>query len=566
MYDSLEKAWQELTAEGAQFEIEEVEIGGTRLRCFKTAPNNLRDVWLFSKAFGDQEYLVYNQDRWTYSMAHAQVASIANWLKDSGVAPGDRVGIAMRNYPEWLLSYWATLSIGASVVGLNAWWVEPEIMYALNDSQPKVLICDQERLERFWKRQEEFPPGMKVVVARPRGDMPMWTVDWIDLISTGGDLPTVDIDPDSDACIFYTSGTTGVPKGAQLTHRGCVTNIVNMMFSGLCAARMEELRGIPMPAPESLPPPAALITTPLFHVTANNCAAHIVTLQGGKLVMMYRWDPEIALDLIEQEAISSVSSVPVMTRELVTHPDFAKTNTSSLRAVGGGGAALQPDLVSKISEAVTTGQPSTGYGMTETCGIITAVSGELFIDKPESCGRILPTFEAKLMDDSDQEVPAGEIGELWVKGSPVIRGYLNKPEDTAESITDGWLHTGDLARIDEQGFVYIVDRKKDMVLRGGENVYCVEVENAIFAHPDVAECATFAVPDERVGEEVGAAILLAEGAQADADVIRNHCKNLIASFKIPRYFWFLDEPLPRNANGKFMKRQLQRSLDVKDAS
>ena len=565
MYDEFNQAWQELTAEGAQFEVARTSVNGQQIPCFKNALANLRDVWLTTAAFGHRDYLIYNQERWSYDVAHAQVGSIANWLVANAVGPGDRVAIAMRNYPEWILSYWAVLATGAAVVGMNAWWTTAEMVYVLDDAKPKVMICDQERLEQFSPHRGKFP-GMQAVIVRARGEMPQWTVDWIDLISGDDDLPMLDIDTDSDACIFYTSGTTGTPKGAQLTHRGCVSNIMNLVFAASCGARTQELRGLPVPAPEELPPPVYLVTTPLFHVTANNCVTHPATLQGGKLVMMYRWDAERALELIEQEKVSTLAGVPVMSREVLAHPNFATTDLSSLRSLGGGGAPLQPDLVGKIAEQTTDVMPSTGYGMTETCGVVTANSGDMFIDKPESCGRVLPSLEIRVVNDAGEDVPVGQIGELWVRGEPVISGYLNRPKETAESITDGWFHTGDLGRLDEQEFVYLVDRKKDMVLRGGENIYCVEVENAIFTHQDVVECAVFSVQDERLDEEVGVAVVLKEGAEVDAETLRDHCREQIAEFKIPRYIWFQDEALPSNANGKFLKRELQAALKVEEAS
>jgi long-chain acyl-CoA synthetase len=281
---------------------------------------------------------------------------------------------------------------------------------------------------------------------------------------------------------------------------------------------------------------------------------------------MYRWDATLALQLIEKEKVSSVSGVPVMARELVTHPDFAKYDTSSLLSVGGGGAQIQPDLVHKIDATVPTARPNTGYGMTETCGVITSLSGDFFVDKPASCGRALPNFEAKVVDDEGRALPAGEVGELWVRGSSVIKGYINRPDATAESITDGWLHTGDVARIDEEGFIFLVDRKKDMVLRGGENVYCAEVEAAIYHHPAVAEACVFGVPDQRLGEEVAAAILLREGHSLTAQALRDHVCGMIAKHKAPRYVWFLSEAIPRNASGKFLKRELKERLSLDEAA
>ncbi len=564
-YKELKAAWAELTAPGAPFEIAEVEIRGVPLRTYKNAPPSIRELWLSTEPFAARDYLVYENERITYAQAHALVASVASWLFDKGVKPGDRVAIAMRNYPEWMLIYWACTSVGVAVVGMNAWWVADEMEYAMKDSRPKLVFCDKERLDRIMERPEAAQDAILVTVRTPA---PAGAVNWSDVIAHGGALPDVTVDPDSDACIFYTSGTTGFPKGAQLTHRGCIANLFNMMFAGACfPLATQRATGAPAADPDApAPPTIALVTTPLFHVTANNCVAYAATAGGGTLVLMYKWDAGEALRLIEAEKVTSMSGVPVMSRELLAHPDFATRNTSSLLALGGGGAQLQPDLVHKIDETVATARPSTGYGMTETCGIITSLSGDFFVDKAASAGPAMPAYEARCVDDDGNTVPQGEIGELWVRGSAVIKGYINRPEATADTITDGWLHTGDVARIDEDGFIFIVDRKKDMVLRGGENVYCAEVEACIFHHPAVAECCVFGVPDARLGEEVAAAILLRPSHQASADEIRSHCLAHLSKHKAPRYIWFLTESIPRNASGKFLKRQLKETLSLETAA
>ncbi|MEH6742761.1 class I adenylate-forming enzyme family protein [Hyphomonas sp.] len=555
-YTELLKAREELTGPGGEFEIVEAEVLGNRLRVYKNAPPSVREVWLSTLPFADRDYLVYQDERWTYADAHREVAAAAAWLFDQGVKPGDRVAIAMRNYPEWMLLYWACVSTGIAVVGMNAWWTAEEMEYALKDSDPKVLFADSERLDRVLSI-EGAADRMKIVAVRaPDAQAPV--IQWADVLAHGGELPAVSVDPDADACIFYTSGTTGFPKGAQLTHRGCVSNLLNMAFSGASTALATQRATGEVP-PEEAPIPVALITTPLFHVTANNCGAYLITAAGGKIILMYRWDAGEALRLVETEKVTAMSGVPIMARELINHPDFEKTDTSSLATLGGGGAQLPPDLVHKIDSTVATARPNTGYGMTETCGIITSVSADFFIDKPDSAGPAMPNFEAKCVNELGETVPQGEVGELWVRGSSVIKGYINRPDATAESITDGWLHTGDIARIDEHGFIFIVDRKKDMVLRGGENVYCAEVEAAIYRHPSVAECSVFGVPDDRLGEEVGVAVVLKPGEDLAAVTLREHCAGIMAKHKVPRYVWFLTA-LPRNASGKFVKRDLKEQL------
>ena len=560
MYEALKSVWNEQTASGQVFEVGTIDVRGVPTRNFTHAPPSLREFWLGAAQHGDQEYLIYQQERVTYAQAQQYTASLANWLQQQGVEPGDRVAIAMRNYPEWMLAYWAITSMGAVVVGMNAWWVPQEMHYALSDSEPKVLICDRERLQHFQKIRGDFSE-MLVVGVRLDQPIPDDVFDWQDVIGSAPTLPDAVIDPDSDACIFYTSGTTGKPKGAQLTHRGCVANVMNVAFIttiqpiAVARSKGEEPEA---PDPKQL---CSLVATPLFHVTANNCVAQVSTLVGGKLIHMYKWDAAEALRIIEEEQVTTFSAVPMMSREMLLHPDFATRDTSSLQTIGGGGAALQPDLVDKLEKGTVNARPGTGYGMTETCGIISSVSADYFVDRPASVGRAMPTFEAKIVDSAGNTLPVGERGELWVRGAPVIKGYLNRPE----AIVDGWLETGDIAYMDEDEFIYLVDRMKDMVLRGGENVYCAEVENTIFSHEAVAECVVFAVPDDRLGEEVGTAIYLAEGTELDAETLRTYCRQQLSSYKVPRYIWFVSVPLPRNANGKFVKREVQDALDVADA-
>jgi len=563
-YQELKKAWAELTAPGATFETATIRLRGNPCLTYKNAPPNVRMLWLSTAAYGDREYMVYQDERLTYGEAHWAVNAIAGWLVERGVAPGDRVAIAMRNYPEWMLIYWACVAMGVAVVGMNAWWVAEEMAYAVSDSSPKVMFCDAERLARVAERPQMAEGVLLVAV---RAEPALGAAAWSEVLAHPGSLPQVDVDPDADACIFYTSGTTGFPKGAQLTHRGCIANLFSMMFSAqvqaLATARATGLAIDPTAPP---PIPVGLLTTPLFHVTANNCGAYAVTAAGGKLVLMYRWDAGEALRLIAREKVTAMSGVPVMAREVINHPDLDKHDISSLMSLAGGGAQVPPDLVGKIDKAVDTARPGTGYGMTETCGIITSVSADFYVDKPDSAGPVMPCYAFKCVDDSGASVGEGEVGELWVRGAQVIKGYLNRPEATAEAITDGWLHTGDIARVDEDGFLFIVDRKKDMVLRGGENIYCAEVEAAVYRHPAVAECSAFGVADARLGEEVALAVVPRADASLTPEALRKHLEPIMARHKIPRYIWVLSEPLPRNASGKFLKRELKERLSLAEAA
>jgi len=557
----------ELDAPGSPFATHMTTIRGVPAKSYVAAPPTMRAIWETTVAHADKDYLVYEDERYTYAEIHAQVRKLAAYLVANGVTPGSRVAIAMRNYPEWVVGYWAGVSVGAAVVGMNAWWTPPEMEYALNDSEPRVLIADDERLERLLQMPSQRP--MHIIAVRTDRAIPGEGATWASVMASAdpGSLPAVSIDPDDDATIFYTSGTTGFPKGAQLTNRGSVHNILNIAAMTTAVA-MSEQKAIaagdvppPPPAPPALPA-SFMAPTPLFHVTACNCILHPATLTGGKVVLMYKWDPGRALELIEREKVTNFSGVPTMSREMLMHPDWSKRDTSSLAGLGGGGAALQPDLVHKIAGALKHGQPSTGYGMTETHGIITANSSRWFVAKPESCGPAVPTLETKLVDEEGRDLPPGPntVGVLCVRGSITIKGYLNRPEATADTIKDGWLNTGDIARIDEDGFIYIVDRAKDMVIRGGENVYCSEVETAIYHHDAIAEACVFGIPEERLGEEVAAVLVLRPGASLTEDELRQFLTASLAKHKIPTKIWFRNEPIPRNANGKFLKRELKKEL------
>ena len=569
MLDEFDEAWAELTQPGAQFAMREIWVRGAPTRVFESAPSSMRDIWEMTAPFAARDYLVFEDERLTYAEAQATVRAVAHHLRSvHGVGEGDRVAIAMRNYPEWVVSYWAIVSLGAACVGMNAWWTTNEMEYGLADSTPKVLIADSERVERVAPLLANLRANnpLHLIAVRTSGELPDDSSRWEDVIDSStapAELPAATIDPDDDACIFYTSGTTGYPKGAQLTHRGSVHNLFNVAFMGAVATLAAEKAGAPKPEPDVVPAPGVLMApTPLFHVTANNCVLHPATMTGSTLVLTYKWDAARALELIEREGVTYLSGVPTMSRELLMHPDWNTRDTSTLTGLGGGGAPLQPDLVEKIDNSLPHGVPRTGYGLTETHGIVTSNSGARYVAKAASCGRVVPTLDARLVDEVGDDVPAGGVGELCVRGAVVIKGYLNRPEATAEAIEDGWFHTGDIATIDDDGDVFIVDRAKDMVLRGGENIYCSEVEAAIYQHDAVAEAAVFGVPDDRLGEVVGAAIVLARGASLTHDDLVAYLTGTLANFKIPERVWILSDPLPRNANGKFMKRELRETLSA----
>jgi long-chain acyl-CoA synthetase len=546
-----EQAVAQVCGPGSPYEITEAEVLGHPSRLFRHAPDNLRQLFAGARAHGEATFLVYDDERWSFSKVMAHVDALGDALVNRyGVVPGDRVAIAMRNYPEWVISFAAIVSIGAISVSLNSLWTADELDYAIGDATPAVLIADIDRITR--SAASCAAHGTRIIAVR--GDAPAGCDAWADVVVPGPALPEVAIAPDDDATILYTSGTTGRPKGAVSTHRAVVHGV--MGFAS--AAAVDTLRaGTPSPDAPAAEPPAFILIVPLFHVTGCVPVMMSCFVGGLKLVMMYRWDVDKALELVERERITTFIGVPTQSWDLVNSPRFAEFDTSSLRMIGGGGAPAPPALVGKVAGSFRNGAPRLGYGMTETNAYGPGHSGADYIAHPTSTGRVVSIMQLEVRDSNDVAVAPGERGEIWFNGPNLIRGYWNRPEATAETIVDGWLRSGDIGRIDSEGFVYIEDRAKDMILRGGENIYGAEVEAAIYEHPAVHEAAVFGVPDDRLGEEVGVTIHLNTGHTLDADGLRAFLAPKIAAFKIPRHVEFAAEPLPRNAAGKFLKRELR---------
>ena len=556
---TFEDAVAVLTGPSAPFEIAEAEVLGRPSRIFTQIPPALRDLFDLIRARpADDVYLVFEDERWTNADMVKSIDEIATVLVERyGVTKGDRVAINMRNFPEWITAFGAATSIGAIAVLVNAWWTGPEIEFGLVDADAKVMITDRERVDRIGDRLQAL--NIHGLVVRAEGDLPPGCDHLADVVTPGATMPIIEIHPDDDATILFTSGTTGVPKGAVSTNRG----VISGLFAFACRTTVEALRWAPdtPPDPSTAAPsiPACFIlTVPLFHVTGCVPVMLGSVTTGARLVMMHKWDPLRALQLIEREKVTNFVGVPTMSQDLVSHPDFAKYDTSSLKNVGGGGAPMAPELVRKIEGSFAgKASPQLGYGLTETNGYGPGNTGPDYMAKPSSTGRVVPIMGVKIVDPNGSEQPNGEVGEVCLSGPMLIRGYWNRPEATAESIRDGWLHTGDLGYLDDQGFLYVVDRIKDMVLRGGENVYCSEVEAAIFEHKDIHEVAVFGLPHERLGEEVVAALLPTPGKTIDIDELTAFLAERIAPFKIPSQWFVRDEPLPRGATGKILKREIR---------
>lgn len=564
---TIAEAHAALTAPGAPFEMEEAVIRGLRYRVWKSTPKNLRVVFDEMRVHGNKDYIVYEDDRLTYADAIRAASTMAHMLRDRyGVEKGDRVAIAMRNFPEWVVAFWAITTLGAVVVPLNAWWSAEELQYGLEDSGSRVVFVDEERAVRLANVMLRLDLDA-CIVARAKGRVPDGCVAIEDLlgpITTYNSLahdapPSVDLDPEDDATLFYTSGTTGRPKGALGTQRNICINLVSLGF-GPSRALLRQGQPLPTPDPNA-PQRASLLSVPFFHVTGCHSTLLPASRAGSKLVLMYRWDAGEALRLIERERINGIGGVPTMMWQLIQHPDFPNTDLSSVESIGYGGAAAAPELVERLKvEFPQISGPGQGYGMTETSSIVTSNSGIDYVRKPMSCGPAVPICDIRVVDDRGRDVANGSIGELWVKGPNIIKEYLNRPEATAESITDGYMHTGDLVTIDDEGFITIVDRAKDMLIRGGENIYCVEVEAALYTHPDVVEAAVVAVPHKELGEEVGAVVTLKPGAKVDAEALRLHVREHLAAYKVPRYIELWTQELPKNANGKVLKQELRQVM------
>jgi len=535
------------------FATETATINGREYDVFRRTPPSLRAVFAGARQRGDDLFLVYEDERWTFAAVMRHIDALAALLVHHyGVRPGDRVAIGMRNYPEWIIAFAAITSIGAIAVSLNAWWTGEELAYGLNDSGSTVLIGDRERVERLLPWRGEIATRL-LAVRWP--DAPA-DVDRCDtLLRLGDAMPEIDIPPDADATILYTSGTTGHPKGAVSTHRAVLTALV----AYACRAAVRNAIN-PDERGKHPFPPAFILAVPLFHVTGLIPVMLSAFAAGNKLVMMYKWNPERALELIERERVTIFVGVPTMSWDLLESPDFARRDTSSLLSVGGGGAPAPPELVRRVEKSFRSGRPGIGYGMTETNAYGPQNFGDDYLRKPTSAGRVLPIVKMRVTDPEGRPLPPGETGEIWFRGANLIRGYWNKPEATAETIVDGWLRSGDIGRIDEEGFIYVSDRAKDMVLRAGENIYCAEVEAVVYEHPAVYEAAAFGVPHPRLGEELALAVVPRPGASIDPDDLRRHVAAHLAAFKVPTYVEIYREQLPRNASGKILKRTIRDEL------
>ncbi len=545
----------QLIAPGGFFETGTEDVGGEVMTVFSGRLPSLRAALEASSNFGDREYVIFADRDQRRVVTHAEhlraVASVAQVLREEyGVEAGDRVAILAANCPEWIVTFWAAVSLGAIAVGLNGWWVGDEIRYGIADCDPKVLVADRKRLDRLGGED----PGVPTIVIEDNFDR-MWHAH------PAAELPSQPIAEDDPALILYTSGTTGRPKGALNTHRNVIAAIGMSFFHG---ARMAMLK----PGPSDAPPVCQLVTYPLFHVSGLHMGAVAFMISGIRSVWtMGRFDEELVMDLIEREGVTGWSYTVTMLHRVISHPRLGEYDLSGLRNGGGGGSAFSPALLEKARTAIPNlrGVMGVGYGQTECAALATINAGEELVAYPDAAGRPLPTVDLEIRADNGTVLPDGEDGEIFLRGPMVMPGYWRRPEETEATILPGgWLRTGDIGHM-ASGRLYLATRKRDLILRGGENVYPIEIENRLEAHPGVAEVAVIPVDHESLGHEVKAVVVPAAGVDLDPDALAAFCAETLAYFKVPSIWEIRTEPLPRNATGKVVKAVLMNDADLQFA-
>jgi long-chain acyl-CoA synthetase len=552
----LRQAHARLTAPGAPFETIPVSVRGVTMDVWKNVPATAAEAFAEARKHGAREFLVHGDERVSYDGFARAALAVAALLGERGLKKGDRVALVMRNLPEWPVVFMGALLAGAIAVSLNAWWTGTELAYAILDCGARFVFADAERLARL----TDLPPSVEqVFVTRvanpPPGVMVLEEIigapaHWQDLPQNP--LPDVAVNPEDDATIFYTSGTTGAPKGALGTHRSLTTNIFAMPFSN---ARNALRRG-----DEPKPPSKQRITllvVPFFHVIGSLSVMLPSMAAGGKLVLMRKFDAQGALALIARERVNVTGGVPAVALALLEQADGH--DLSSLELVTFGGAPSPSSLAVRIREQLGA-MPGQGWGMTETSATCTSHSGEDFLNRPSSCGPALPVSRLKILKDRVEQ-PSGTPGELWAFGPNIVKGYWNRPDATAAAFQDGWLKTGDLAMLDEEGFCTILDRSADMLIRGGENIYCIEVEAVLAQHPAVADAALVGLAHPLLGEVPAALVQTRPGAEVSEAALRDFAAQHLAAFKVPVAMRLSQDALPRNAAGKLVKSELRKVFE-----
>jgi long-chain acyl-CoA synthetase len=502
---------------------------------------------VFSMLHGTVEAVVAGEERLTFAELGAQSTALAKAMAGSwNVAKGDRVAIAMRNCPAWIACYMAVLKAGGIATLINGWWQADEMRHALGLSEPELIIADDARARRLAAGGCTIPI-VSLPVERPLGEA------LAPLLARGKEAELPQVAAEDDATILFTSGSTGLAKGAVSTHRAVTTAVYTYAIGLATLLAIKELDG---ETPAN--PPKTLVNVPLFHVTGEVPVLLNSFVIGRTMVLMPKWDAGEALRLIEQEKITYFVGVPTMSLELMQHPDRDRYDLSSLTDIAAGGAPRPVVHVKRLEDSFRTAQPALGYGLTETNAIGCSNFWSNYHDKPASTGRPhQPTVEMAILGEGDRHLPAGERGEIAIRSAANIRGYWRDEAATRAAFTaDGYLRTGDIGYLDEDNYLFIVDRKKDIIIRGGENISAAEVEAAIYARPEVSEAAVFGVADERLGE-VPVAIVYSEKGEIDPEALQAHLAAQLAQFKLPASIRVEQEPLPKLGTGKIDKVSLR---------
>lgn len=548
----LRSACEQLTAPGAPFELETRAVNGVELHCYRNAPVDLRAALAAGRAHGDKTAITFEDERYSFNAFFAAADRFAHYLvHEAGIKPGDRIAIAMRNYPEWMFAFVGAVSAGAVVVPLNSWGRAEELSYALGDAGATLVVCDPERLALVRPRLQDL--GCDAIVARSAGTDTSSAEPWETTQRGPAECPELAISPDDLVMIMYTSGTTGKPKGAASSHLAIAQALYNFeLMAYMSAMANPEIIGRMMSSGFE---PSTLLSVPLFHV--SGCyAVFLLNLRGGrKTSILYKWDPVDALKVIERERITVFTGVPAMTIAMLESAEFARTDTSSLFSLGAGGTACPPHLKDLIYGKIPHAYPGTGYGMTETNATGSSCTGEAYRVCPTAAGTLAPIVQMRAIDASGNALPSGQAGELMILSPTNAREYWNLPTATAETFVDGWVRTGDIGFVDEYGFVHVVDRIKDMVIRSGENIYPIEVEGVLTAHPQVREASVYGLPHPELGEELAATVHGDPGLRAED--LAAYLKEQLAGFKVPTQWLLTDQHLARNATGKLLKQDIR---------
>ena len=540
-------------------------IEGRETPVFTKVPANLYELYELGLSGPELPFLVYQQERFSFAESIDKSKRLARvLLRDYQIKPGDRVAICARNSPEWCLAYMAITMVGGIVVPMNSWWQSAELEYGLRDSGSQLIFADSPRYQSVSDHLDTL--GVATVLIKPAPTDPAFLPEFYSLLEsteplTDEEIKALNITPEHDASIMYTSGSTGEPKGVLSTHRA----IINALYTWKFVKEINEILRPELLEPDPEFQPALLANVPLFHVTGSHAQFLNCFIYQRKFVMMYKWDADVALDIIEQERISILHGVPTMTWEVMQSEKFATTDLRSLRGVQSGGAPRPPEHLNMMQEKFPEkALPGLGYGLTETNAIGAIISGKFYYSRPNSTGRPTPPVtEVKIVDEAGSTLENEQVGEICIKGPTLMKGYWNKPEATAEVLKDGWFHTGDIGRLDSLGFLVIMDRAKDIVIRGGENIACAEVEYAICEHPAVSEVSVYGIPDERLGEVPCASVMLKPDQKITESELKGFLAQKIAAFKIPERTFFQYEQLPRIASGKIAKKLLrQQTIDA----